>query len=121
MMATSLEGTNTDSLTGMHGLHQQISDLTHLLPNSLSCIDLIFTDSLTWQLIVVFILPNCHHQIIYCKFNLMIEYPSSYEPSVWDYNHANQKAIAKALDRVTEMVYSLTKMSINKSVLLTEP
>ena len=28
----------------MHGLHQLISDPTHLLQNSLSCIDLIFTD-----------------------------------------------------------------------------
>ena len=51
----------------------------------------------------------------------MTEYPSSYERSVWDCNHANQKAIAKALDQVTEIVYSLTKMSINKSVFLTEP
>ena len=54
---TSPEGTDIDSLTTMYGLHQLISDPTHLLPNSLSCIDLIFTDQLTWQLIVVFILP----------------------------------------------------------------
>ena len=43
--------------------------------------------------------PNCHHQIIYCKFNL-IEYPSPSERLVWDYDHANQNAIAKALDQV---------------------
>ena len=41
---TSHEGTHIESLTTMHGLQQLISDPTHLLPNSSSCIDLIFTD-----------------------------------------------------------------------------
>ena len=27
------EGTDIDSVTTMHGLHQLMSDLTHLLPN----------------------------------------------------------------------------------------
>ena len=36
--------THIESLTTMHGLQQLISDPTHLLPNSSSCIDLIFTD-----------------------------------------------------------------------------
>ena len=38
------DGTGIDSLTTMPGLHQLISDPTHLLPTLLSCIDLIFTD-----------------------------------------------------------------------------
>ena len=41
---TSPEGTDIDSLTIVHRLQQLISEPTHLLPNSLSCIDLIFTD-----------------------------------------------------------------------------
>ena len=45
-------------------------------------------------------LPNCHHQIIYCIFNLMIEYPPPYKCLVWDYGRADQNAIAKALDQV---------------------
>ena len=43
-MTTSPEGTDMDSLATMHGLSQLILDTTHLLPNFLSCIDLIFTD-----------------------------------------------------------------------------
>ena len=43
---TSPEGTDIDSLTIVHRLQQLISEPTHLLPNSLSCIDLIFTDQL---------------------------------------------------------------------------
>ena len=41
---TSHEGTHIESLTTMHGLQQLISDPTHLLPNSSSCIYLTFTD-----------------------------------------------------------------------------
>ena len=41
---TSYEGSHIDSLTTTYGFHQLISDPTHLLPNSSSCIDLIFTD-----------------------------------------------------------------------------
>ena len=41
---TSHEGTDINSLKTIHGLHQLISDLSHLLPNLFSCIDLIFTD-----------------------------------------------------------------------------
>ena len=38
------EGTKIDALTSYHGLHQLISQPTHILANSSSCIDLIFTD-----------------------------------------------------------------------------
>ena len=38
------EGTQVDSLTTSYGLSQIISDPTHILPNSSSCIDLIFTN-----------------------------------------------------------------------------
>ena len=37
---TSSEVTDINLLTTMHGLHQLISHPTHILPNSLSCIDL---------------------------------------------------------------------------------
>ena len=100
---TSPEGTDINSLTTMRGLHQLISDPAHLLPNSLSCINLIFTDQPNLAVdcgLHASLHPNCHHQIIYCKFNVMIECPSPYECLVWDNNHANQNAIAKALVQV---------------------
>ena len=79
---TSPEGTDNDSLTTVHGLQQLISEPTHLLPNSLSCIDLIFTDQPNLVVdsgVHPSLYPNCHHQIIFCKFNLMIKYPPSCE------------------------------------------
>ena len=38
------KGTQVDSLTTSYGLSQIVSDPTHILPNSSSCIDLTFTD-----------------------------------------------------------------------------
>ena len=41
---TTPEGTDLNSLTAVHGLQQLILEPTHLLPNSLSCNDIIFTN-----------------------------------------------------------------------------
>ena len=92
---TSPEGTDIDSVTTVYGLQQLIS--------LISCIDFICTDQpnlavdsgnhLSLHL-------NCHHQIIYCKFNLTIEYPPTCERLVWDYKHSDENAIAKAPDQV---------------------
>ena len=59
------------------GFHQLISDPTHLLPNSSSCIDL-QTDQPNLAVdsgVHPTLHGNRHHQIIFSKFNLMIEYP----------------------------------------------
>ena len=41
---TTMEGTQLESLTTVHVFHQLITQPTHLLPQTSSCIDLIFTD-----------------------------------------------------------------------------
>ena len=84
---TSFEGSHIDSLTTTYGFHQLISDPTHLLPNSSSCIDLIYdqpnlaVDSGVHPTFH----GNCLYQIIFNKFNLMIKYTPPYERLVWDY------------------------------------
>ena len=93
---TTTEGTQLESLTSVHGFHQLISQPTHLLPQSSSCIDLIFTDQP--NLIVdsgvhPSLHSNCHHQITHCKLNLNIEYPPPYEHLVRDYNKTNVESI----------------------------
>ena len=40
----TVEGARLEALTYLHGFHQLISEPTHVLPTSTSCIDLIFTD-----------------------------------------------------------------------------
>ena len=41
--------------------------------------------------------PNCHHKIIYAKFNLKVYHPPSYEREVWHYQSADSNAIEKAI------------------------
>ena len=41
---------------------------------------------------------NCHHQMIFRKFNLKIFYPPPYERHIWHYKHANTDMISKAIE-----------------------
>ena len=64
------EGTQVDSLTTSYSLSQIISDLTHILRNSSSCIDLIFTNQpnlATKSGAHPSLQPKCHHQILFAK------------------------------------------------------
>ena len=40
---------------------------------------------------------NCHHQIIFAKFNVQIYYPPPYERFKWYYTLANTDHIRKAI------------------------
>ena len=97
---TSREGAQLESLTISCGLHQLISDPTHVLLNSSSYIDLIFTDQPNLVVdsgVHPSLHPNCHHQITFSRYNLNVEYPPPYERLVWDYNKANTESIKQAL------------------------
>ena len=72
-------------MTSQFGLSQIIKEATHILESSSSCIDLIFT---TQPNLVVesgvhpSLHPNCHHQIVFAKFNLQIYYPTLYPQEI---------------------------------------
>ena len=54
-------------------IYQVINEPTHIIENSSSCIDLIFTSEpniVTESGAHPSLHPNCHHQVIYDKFNL---------------------------------------------------
>ena len=102
---TSHEGNQLESLAISCGLHQLISDPTHLLPNLSSCIDLIFTDQPNLVVdsgVHPSLHPNCHHQITFSVYNLTVEYPTPYERLVWDYNKAktDELSIKQALMQI---------------------
>ena len=97
------EGIDLESVSSSHGLYQLITDPTDILPQSSSCIDLIFInqpnlviDSDAHSSLHV----NCHHQITHCTLNLKIAFSPPYERLVWNYKKANATAIRKALDLV---------------------
>ena len=70
---TSFEGNTIENVTSQPGLHQIINEPTHILPNSSSCIDLIFTSQPNMVIesgIHSSLHSSCHHQIVFAKFNL---------------------------------------------------
>ena len=82
---TSFEGKTIESITSQFGLYQLINEPTHLLENSSSCIDLIFTSQPNLVVksgVHSSLHPNCHHQIVFAKFNLMISYLPPYSREV---------------------------------------
>ena len=72
---TSFEGSKVDTIANSYGLNQLIQEPTHILNSSSSCIDLIFTSQLNLVMesgIHSSFRSNCHHQIVFAKFNLSI-------------------------------------------------
>ena len=99
----TIEVTKIDAVTSSYGLQQLISQPTHLLANSSSCIDLIFTDQPSLVVdcgIYPSLPPTCHHQIMYCKLDIKIAYPPPYQRHVWDFKRANIDSIRKAVKMV---------------------
>ena len=73
---------------------------THISDNYRPCINLSFTSQPNLVLdfgIHSSLLENCHHQIVYCKFDLKIFYPPPYERTVWYYQQANTEIIKRPL------------------------
>ena len=86
--------------TCSYGLSQLISDPTHILQNSSSCIYLIFMNQPIFVIdsgVHPLLHPNCLHQVVFSKLNWKIEYPPLYEGLVWDYNNADFQSISKAI------------------------
>ena len=82
---TSFEGSELDFLTSQFGLLQITKEPTHILDNSRSCIDLIFTSQPNMAIdsgVHASLHSNCHHEVIHAKFVLNIFYPSPYERTV---------------------------------------
>ena len=78
--STNFEGITIENVTSQFGLSQIITE-ANILESSSLCIDLIFT---TQPNLVVesgvhpSLHPNCHHQIVFAKFNLQIYYTPPY-------------------------------------------
>ena len=98
---TTFEGCKIDIATSQFSLSQLIKEPTHILSNSASCIDLIFTSQSNLIMhsgVHPSLHPNCHHQIVFAKFNLTIFYPPPYKRLVWHYQQANTDLIKRAVE-----------------------
>ena len=73
-----------------------------ILDSSSSCIHLIFTSQPNLVIesgVHPSLHQNCHHQIIYAKFNLQIFYPPPYCREIWHYQDANIDMIRRAISQ----------------------
>ena len=114
------EGTILENLTSLYGIEQLISDPTHILQHSSSCIDLIFVNQPNLVIdsgIHPSLHQNCYHQVIFCKLNLKIEYPPTYACEVWDYGKAQTDLINRAIDQF-DWVNLFLDENINEQVTL---
>ena len=112
------EGLDLSELSSHHNLHQLINTPTHILPNSESCIDLLFTSQpnlISESGVHASLFPRCHHQIIYANINLKIYYPPPYEKLVWDYSKANITNIRMSLSQIN-WVNDLRDLNVNDQV-----
>ena len=98
---TTPEGAQLDSITSLYGMKQLISEPTHILQQSSSCIDLIFTNQPNIVMdsgVDSSLHSKCHHQIIYSKLNLKIEYSPPYICKIWNYNRAETDLINRTIE-----------------------
>ena len=96
----TLEGIKINDLTSSYGLSQLISEPTHILPNSSSCIDLIFCshpNMISNSGVHPSLYPSCHHQMIFAKLDFNVFVPPPYERHIWHYNKANIDEIRRAI------------------------
>ena len=111
---TKTPGQKIDSLRSSAGYTQIIDKPTHVVNNSVSCIDLIFYTNKNINsnhAINVTIFEKCHHIIIYGKNNTWVLLPPVYIRKVWDCSKANIENINKVISN-----FNWTKAFENISV-----
>ena len=88
---SNYKGIKIHCLATEYDLRQLFNEPTHLLENTSSCIDLIFTSQANLVMnagIHPSLHASCHLQIVYTKFSLKIHYPAPYERQVWHFRRA---------------------------------
>ena len=95
------EGKLFEPLTSDLGFHQLISEPTHSMGDSRSCIDLIFTDQPN-LIIESGVHPSlhdkCHHQIVYGKLSVSNIALPPYTSKIWYYDKADVIGIMRNIE-----------------------
>ena len=94
------KGNKIEDVTAQFRLQQIIKEPTHISNPSSSCIDLIFSSQpnlITDSGVHSSMHSNCHHQIVFAKFNLYIVYPPLYLREIWHYREANTRLIRRVI------------------------
>ena len=82
-----------------NGLTQLIKQPTYITNNSKTCIDVLATDQPNLALVNEVhpsLHTNCHHQVIFSKFNIICLPPPPHTRHIWHYNRAKPDLMQKA-------------------------
>ena len=99
---SNIEGELFESFTSSLDLHQLVSEPTHFIGNSKSCIDLIFTDEPN-LFVETEVHPSidslCHHNIISGKINIRCPPVPPFNSQIWHYDKADSNAIRQSIQK----------------------
>ena len=115
------EGKRFEPLTSDLGLYQLISEPTHLMGDSKSCIDLIFTDQPNLFIetgVHSSLQEQCHHQIIYGKLAVSNLAPPPYSRRFWYYDKADGVGFKKSVEMYKWEEHLQSKSCPNEQVQL---
>ena len=115
---TTFEGCKIDMVNSQFSLSQIIKEPTHILSNSVSYIDLIFTSQP--NLIMHFrvhpsLHPNRHHQTVFAKFNVIIFCPPPCKQLAWHYQQGNTDFTKRVIE-LFDWEKSLSNLGVNNWV-----
>ena len=107
------EGKIFEPFTSDLGMHQLISEPTHIMGDSKSCIDVIFTDQPNLFVesgVHPSLHEQCHHQIVYGELSMKNLSPPPYRRRIWLNDRADVLAIRKSIQmfRWCESIGDLT-------------
>ena len=122
---TTYEGSKIEAITSPFGLKQLTQEPTHILSNPSSCINLVFTSqpNLVMESGLHSLLhENCHHQLVYAKFNLKVWYPPPYGREIMALSTC--KILIKSKEQLNSflgknhlVIFALMKWSIYSTIL----
>ena len=82
-------------------MKQFTTEPTHISESFSSCIDCIFSNQPNLIMdsgVHPTLHSKCHHQIIYSKLNLKIEYPPPYTRKIWNYSRSETDLINHSIE-----------------------
>ena len=97
------DSTELAELVAQYNLNQVTDGPTHILRNSVSCIDLMFTTETNFVTdlgVLPLLFPRCHHQLIFAKVGFTAFFPHTYKQRIWDFSKANINAMRQAVSCV---------------------
>ena len=100
---TNLQGTELAELAAHYSLNQIIDGYIHILSNSASCNDSIFTMEANFNIdlgVLSSLFPSCHHQLNFAKISFTTFFPPACGQRIWHFSRVNVNAIRQAVNCV---------------------